>query len=1161
MEAASILSAMKGEKLKDSPQWLTWFAKVQLYAVQKNVRDLCNPDLTSSTTDPANKRPEPLQEPAEPEYPKEGDERDRRIWRDRMDVYKVKYTRWEKEAKGLSDVNEYILTYLDPIHHLSLVAYRTPYDKLVYLKSRFARSTAYEEEIRMKWKVFVMQKPTGDIEEWLQQWNSLREQAVSLGINDGDANRDFLHAVKEVLPIWWQGKYQEIVMDKKVYDTRDLLESFRAMNREIGVQTVASTNAPKGAFSTWQGHQEAKPEVKQEKLPFEKRRCPCGSTHPRHKVATCYIMNEAIRPEGYTLNERTLEKAKKKLAKDLAWKQWVDKAVAEAQPKAEYANQVSFATTYQRHEAVQISKHVLSVAKSDEPSLHDRWILDTGSSTHICNDRSLFVDFTPDDMEVSTGDSTTKMLGKGTVRLVGRHPVKGRMEITLSDALYSPGFHTNLVSYAMLRKKGGIWCQKTNCIRDPNDRPVVSVHFWDHFNLWLFDKPGEAPPQQAYATQTGVRNSVKPQESKASSELWHRRLAHVEPRTIAKLASMVDGVVLEDKKSTEPKSLCQICKTGSAPRQISRRPVGRTFGRFGRVHFDLIQLPPAYNRHRWISHFYLEGPRFHWIMTHEVKPECQLAIKEFVQLARNQWKLPIKAFHYDNEAAAGRAAEYSLTADGILVYHTPPRHSEMNGYAEGSGGMIITRMRMLALEGKLPKDLWPEFASAAVWLLNRTPSYIATENRWVVPWEEVRKELAPVIPKTNLSNVRLYGSMAYCRIENQVQSDKMHPRAEIGFLVGYRASNIWKIWFPHSGKVKHIRDAVIDETRKYTPEYDQYKPIPLPLVRQPQELTTEEITKVINYEITGQQTSTMEESQGIQDRDDPQQHDPQHVNPQQAQENPQQVQDTSQEVIQETTGKASARRETTPSQGVREEAYWPTPSHPPTRTAPPGAFPEDQDLPPLPITPPQEEEANTGSGQGVDIQADQEDLAHEDQTQIEPTPDPIEDELERQLQSELLAPSREIVSDIDTGNILSGRRTRRARRDNDFAYATTTTVRDEEPPALLHAFAAGLYAEKPDSRRHRDDLPPPPKHWKDVINHPFQEGFLAAMRKEINSLSEKETFEIIDRPRDRGKQILPLLWVFSYKFDQDGYLLKLKASICNEETLKPFLTKRKGLLH
>ena len=52
------------------------------------------------------------------------------------------------------------------------------------------------------------------------------------------------------------------------------------------------------------------------------------------------------------------------------------------------------------------------------------------------------------------------------------------------------------------------------------------------------------------------------------------------------------------------------------------------------------------------------------------------------------------------------------------------------------------------------------------------------------------------------------------------------------------------------------------------------------------------------------------------------------------------------------------------------------------------------------------------------------------------------------------------------------------------------------------------------------------------------------MRKEIKSLSEKGTYEVVDKPKDRGKQILPLLWVFTYKFDQDGYLVKFKAHIC-----------------
>ena len=84
---------------------------------------------------------------------------------------------------------------------------------------------------------------------------------------------------------------------------------------------MTSTNTLKSAFSTWQGHREAKPEAKQEKLPFEKRKCLYGNSHLHYKVANCWLMNEAIRPEGYTLDEGKLERARKKLANDPGWKQ------------------------------------------------------------------------------------------------------------------------------------------------------------------------------------------------------------------------------------------------------------------------------------------------------------------------------------------------------------------------------------------------------------------------------------------------------------------------------------------------------------------------------------------------------------------------------------------------------------------------------------------------------------------------------------------------------------------------------------------------------------------------------------------------------------------------------------------------------------------------
>ena len=65
---------------------------------------------------------------------------------------------------------------------------------------------------------------------------------------------------------------------------------------------------------------------------------------------------------------------------------------------------------------------------------------------------------------------------------------------------------------------------------------------------------------------------------------------------------------------------------------------------------------------------------------------------------------------------------------------------------------------------------------------------------------------------------------------------------------------------------------------------------------------------------------------------------------------------------------------------------------------------------------------------------------------------------------------------------------------------------------------------------------------------------MEACAREIHTLTEKSTFTIMEKPKDVSKQVLPLHWVFAYKFDQDGYLVKLKARICvhgDLETISP----------
>ncbi|KAJ5320393.1 hypothetical protein N7508_000676, partial [Penicillium antarcticum] len=171
---STYLSAMRSETLKNSSQWRSWHNRMKAFALQRLVWDLCNSAIEKA------KLPTPLLEPIVPEYSETGDQDEKARWRDLFEVYKIEAIRWKRQRKGLLE--------------------------------RFANSRALEEEIRMKWRAFPSQKPTGDVDEWVTLWEEMYEQAASLKSSDvASANKDFLQAIKEVLPTWWQANYQQII--------------------------------------------------------------------------------------------------------------------------------------------------------------------------------------------------------------------------------------------------------------------------------------------------------------------------------------------------------------------------------------------------------------------------------------------------------------------------------------------------------------------------------------------------------------------------------------------------------------------------------------------------------------------------------------------------------------------------------------------------------------------------------------------------------------------------------------------------------------------------------------------------------------------------------------------------------------------------------------
>ena len=132
----------------------------------------------------------------------------------------------------------------------------------------------------------------------------------------------------------------------------------------------------------------------------------------------------------------------------------------------------------------------------------------------------------------------------------------------------------------------------------------------------------------------------------------------------------------------------------------------------------------------------------------------------------------------------------------------------------------------------------------------------------------------------------------------------------------------------------------------------------------------------------------------------------------------------------------------------------------------------------------------------------------------------------------------EISGELDPRNVIQGSRTRRS------AHATALKQTDE----LVGYFSSFSTARKAISTKppHRDILPPPPKSWKQMLKHQYSNEFKKAADKEFNALLNKGTFDYVAKSQIEGNDgtaPLPLMWVFTYKFDQDGYLLKHKARL------------------
>lgn len=1111
--------------LESHDMWWTWLAHVKSIAKSLEIWDYVDPDSTGLT------KPEPIEMPAE--------EATAGAW----NIFNYRIHERKEEMAKITSFHMLILRSIGGAFRIHTETLQEPREIIQALRDALKPSMQIRRQNLERQYHHLGQSPTRSttITSWLREWQNFYNQVKKRkdandpvpGMSDRTLAEQFLKGLEDV-----DDQYRRIqlvyLLDAKDEDINfgDTLAKYDAYRGALDSASRANVGRKHAANAATLNEQEDAPKdgktgSKTNQKDPKKRICICGL---KHALKDCYYLNGDIRPSDFVLREIGIKKINEAMkdtrrraaieavighAFDRDLKQTGQKSSNSSTPEAKSTNSTqsaqplnvaNSARLYYASDGELIHKVNATQIRPSLPSKEaleqEKFLLDSGSNIHICRDRSLFQSLEVATQEsVAHGDTISRIEGFGEV-IVPVCTTKGPNSLLLKDVAYVPGFHTNLISLSRLQRRGITWNMSIEWLMDQNQRKLAKVDFLGD-NLWYL-----AQPNQAYAANF-TKSSV-PTTSVATDAVWHQRLGHVGYTAIKELQKNTTGTIV--KATDAPECECEVCHLSKAQQQVSRVPQRRGEKPFERVHFDLIFFKESYDSEKYCAHFYCDYSQYHISLNIAKRGQKQLmeSIHWMHQFVLNKG-YTIKRFHLDNESGLGAKFTSWLGRYGIEVEYSPPRTKQPNGTIERAGRTLVTIARSMQLESKIPDRLWTEFIDTAVYLQNRTPKQALG---WKTPFQIVENRIPAI------AHLRILGCRAYVHRPDISKLDKLDARAHAGYLVGYEATNIWRVWIPTLDRVLVSRDVTFDEKLRYNGE-------------QKDEAITDQVEtarflSIADLAYNGIQIPLIHPASIIETG---------------------QISTTDAELSRNAQTPAAADKEVS-----QQDGPLPTPDATPTPPPP-------QSLDPHSST--NSEGINTPTTGGNSPNLELSNDAIEEQFSMEmgglemdsvhldriPEAQSGQDEQAIPPHQESTRPTRTRRQNISASDRLLNAASQQSSRTRTIRPSRRIREQQDSHPEANYATYIADYAcwtayaaQYTQSARDIDNLPPPPQGWREMQQHPHRRQFEAAAEEEVAKLQSKNTWLEVDRPSDH--QILPILWVFTYKKDANGTLLKHKARLC-----------------
>jgi len=318
------------------------------------------------------------------------------------------------------------------------------------------------------------------------------------------------------------------------------------------------------------------------------------------------------------------------------------------------------------------------------------WVVDSGSTSHICANKNMFTSYKTigkgKEHIILSDSRTVDVLGIGKVDL----KLTSEKTISLSNVLYVPHMSYNLESVSILSKAGVTVTFESNKVLLSKCGGFVGKGFYSN-GLFVLD------------ISTIMNKNITSACLVDSYDIWHARLGHISSSYVFKLDRL--GIISLGDKEHDKCDVCVECKLTKK----TCPPMQRESNLLDLIHTDLgdlKQTPTRGGKYYYVT-FIDDFSRYTKVYLLRHKDEAFNMFLSYKAEIENQLNKKIKRVRSDRGGEYISFNEF-CEKEGIIHEITHPYSPESNGVAERKNRTLKEMMNSMLVSSHAPNNLWGE---------------------------------------------------------------------------------------------------------------------------------------------------------------------------------------------------------------------------------------------------------------------------------------------------------------------------------------------------------------------------------------------------------------------------------------------------------------------